>query len=190
MLRNAPAIRLTGHPATRGFTLIEVTVALVLASLVLLTAHRLGSALLDAVRHSSTSEQALARTANVRRVLVHVLGSVQAGVSDGDGFTGDTTKITCTSWFTDGDGWPTRGRVTLSHNAKSLTLEGLPGGAVVLADSVARVRFDYLLGLGARSSWVRGWSSPVSAPLAVRIRLERAAGAPADTILLFIGPRG
>jgi len=47
---------------------------------------------------------------------------------------------------------------------------------------------DYLLEPGASTTWVREWISSVSAPLAVRLRIGYAEHA--DTLLLFVGPRG
>jgi len=72
------------------------------------------------------------------------------------------------------------------------------GGAeerIVLADSLRDAAFDYLLEPGARARWVREWVSPVSAPLAVRLRiayLPRTASTAhhADTLLLLIKERG
>jgi hypothetical protein len=72
----------------------------------------------------------------------------------------------------------------------------------VLAGGVKEVRFDYLLDpgeipsvhdlaarAGVRATFVREWMSPVSAPLAVRMRIVRTAGM-VDTLLLIVGLRG
>ena len=63
-------------------------------------------------------------------------------------------------------------------------------------DSVAELALDYLLEPGAESRWVREWVSPVSAPLAVRMRIEKAgcgtrdARCVVDTLLFLIKERG
>lgn len=66
------------------------------------------------------------------------------------------------------------------------------GGRLWLADSVRAVGYDYLLTPGAESRWVGTWISPTSAPLAVRLRIQRAGcrAACTDTLLFLIGPRG
>jgi len=48
---------------------------------------------------------------------------------------------------------------------------------------------DYLLDYGAGARWVDEWVSPVSAPVAARLRLLHTGGR-ADTLLLHIGSRG
>ena len=69
------------------------------------------------------------------------------------------------------------------------------GESILLADSVTDVAFDYLLEPGEEAKWMREWISPVSAPLAVRIRIQRGtgkgeAGMVVDTLLLLIKERG
>jgi hypothetical protein len=61
-------------------------------------------------------------------------------------------------------------------------------GPIGLQQGVREVDFDYLLEPGAESHWVREWVSPVSAPLAVRIRLTRNTGV--DTTVMLIKGRG
>src|SRR5438105_2612900 len=70
-----------------------------------------------------------------------------------------------------------------------------PGERIALADSIASLDFDYLLEPGAESRWVRVWVSPVSAPLAVRMRVERPGKGEGgrvvtDTLLFLIKERG
>ena len=63
-------------------------------------------------------------------------------------------------------------------------------------DSGTDLQFDYLLEPGAESRWVREWVSPVSAPVAVRMRIAKAgcgkrdAGCVVDTLLFLIKERG
>jgi hypothetical protein len=52
------------------------------------------------------------------------------------------------------------------------------------------VAFDYLASYGSASAWVQEWHSPVSAPVAVRLRLRRDSAAAVDTLLFIVGPRG
>jgi hypothetical protein len=59
-------------------------------------------------------------------------------------------------------------------------------------DSVTELALDYLLEPGANTRWVRQWLSPLSAPLAVRLRIERRGGSSegVDTLLCLIKERG
>jgi hypothetical protein len=72
----------------------------------------------------------------------------------------------------------------------------IPGQPVVLIDSVADVALDYLLEPGLDARWVGEWVSPLSAPLAVRMRIRRAGnetrepGGVVDTLLFLIKERG
>lgn len=55
----------------------------------------------------------------------------------------------------------------------------------------AELNAEYLLEPGADAAWMKGWQSPVSAPLAVRLRIRRGDDAGVvDTLLFAIGPRG
>ena len=59
---------------------------------------------------------------------------------------------------------------------------------LVLADDAHTVAFDYVLEPGADAQWAREWISPVSAPLAIRVRLTGATQV--DTLLLLVKERG
>jgi hypothetical protein len=63
---------------------------------------------------------------------------------------------------------------------------------VILREDVASLALDYLLEPGADTRWVRQWLSPVSAPVAVRLRLEIVGPGKlsVDTLLFLIGERG
>ena len=65
-----------------------------------------------------------------------------------------------------------------------------------MSDSVTDAGFDYLLEPGVESRWVREWVSPVSAPVAIRVRVTRGLGmgderrVVTDTLLFLIKERG
>ncbi len=94
------------------------------------------------------------------------------------------------------DGWFERRQVTLGAEQGRLRAIVTPGTPIALFDSLTDVQFDYLLEPGAESRWVREWVSPVSAPVAVRMRVTRAgcgrqgAGCVMDTLLFLIKERG
>ena len=141
---------------------------------------------------------ALDRDVNARRWLGEAFGSLDVG--NGAGFNGHADRVQFTAWLQTSDGWLLRQPVDLTVSGHRLVAQVGVGHSLVLADSVSRLQLDYLLEVGSdadapgtmpgeRASFVREWMSPVSAPLAVRLRLTRMAGT-ADTLLLIIGPRG
>jgi prepilin-type N-terminal cleavage/methylation domain-containing protein len=181
-----------------GFTLIEVMVALTVGAIVVLLAHRLFAGVTDGARRMGAARAALDQEVNARRWLVEAFGSLDVG--NGAGFDGHADRVQFATWQQSPEGWLLRQPVDLAVRGHRLVAQIGPGQSLVLADSVSRVQLDYLLEVGSeadgpgtmpgeRASFVREWISPVSAPLAVRLRLTRMAGT-ADTLLLIIGPRG
>jgi hypothetical protein len=64
---------------------------------------------------------------------------------------------------------------------------------VSLQREVAGLELDYLLEPGADTKWVREWVSPVSAPVAIRVRIAgcgRGYAAGVDTLLFLVKERG
>lgn len=181
-----------------GFTLIELMVALAVGAVVVLLAHRLFVGVADGAMRMEAARAALDRDVNARRWLVDAFGSLDVG--NGAGFAGKPNRVRFATGLQTSEGWLTRHHVDLAVRHNRLVAWLASGDSVVLADSVRQVQIDYLLEPGEdagapgampgeRASFVREWISPVSAPLAVRLRLMRLAGA-VDTLLLIIGPRG
>ncbi|TMD02343.1 MAG: prepilin-type N-terminal cleavage/methylation domain-containing protein [Chloroflexi bacterium] len=168
-----------------GFTLIEMMVALTVAAMVALLAHRMFSEVLDASRRAADAQDALARDMNARRWLMEAFGSLDISATSG-GFVGRAHAIDFATWERTVNGTLAVNRVMLALVADSLILAG--ARRIPLATPVRSLDLDYLLEPGANSVWVHEWISPVSAPLAVRLRLNR--GSVVDTLLLLIGPRG
>jgi len=182
-----------GTPA--GFTLIEMLVALTLSALVVLLAHRVFAAVTDGAQRLAEARAALDRQANARRLLTALVGDLDIGLPGSSGFNGRPSGVAFSTWIEDSNGWLERRRIGLGVDGGALTVRGLAGGPLVLADSVSQLDVDYLLDYGADAPWVRTWQSPVSAPLAIRIRLSRARCVTGndicvDTLLMIVGPRG
>jgi prepilin-type N-terminal cleavage/methylation domain-containing protein len=196
----------------RGFTLIEVMVALTLGSLVVLLAHRTFGVASDLGGRVAARRQAHDRAMNARRFLAQAFGSLEVGTARNTGFRGLEDEVAFTTWLVDETGASARKQVTirLDRNADETgpmaaseagtvrllalvaPVEGgnaLPRDTLMLSPEVTRLALDYLLDFGADAAWVREWRSPVSAPLAVRLRVVGASGA-VDTLLFVIGPRG
>jgi prepilin-type N-terminal cleavage/methylation domain-containing protein len=177
---------------TRGFTLIEVVVAITLSALVVLLAHRVFSGVVDGVARLASARVALDHEANARRLLQEAFGSLDVGSDGAGGFLGRPDGVEFTTWQRTVHGWFERRRVQLGVTGDAFVARR-DGGLVTLADSVDRVEFDYLLDPGANAVWVREWASPVSAPVAVRVRIARSGDRETggvDTLVILIGPRG
>jgi len=180
----------------RGFTLIEVVVALTIGALVVLLTHELFGAVAERGRSLTVARTALDRSANAGRWLDATFLSLDVGTEGAGGFEGRPNHAAFTAWLLTPDGWFERRQVTLGTEQGLLRAIVTPGTSIALIDSVTDVQFDYLLEPGAESRWVREWVSPVSAPVAVRMRIERAgyamrdAGCVVDTVLFMIKERG
>ena len=187
------------HAATStvaGFTLIEVLVALTIGAIVVLFAHELFGAVAERGRALTVARAALDRSANARRWLDATFLSLDVGTEGAGGFDGRPDHAAFTAWQLTPDGWFERRAVSLARDDDRLVASVAPGQPIVLMDGVTDFELDYLLEPGAESRWVRAWVSPVSAPLAVRLRIERAgcamrdAGCVVDTLLFLIKERG
>jgi len=170
----------------QGFTLIEVMVAMAIAGLVILAAHRIFTGVSDGARAVAAARASLDRSANARRWLKATFLSLEPP------FEGRANRASFASWQLVPGGWfeqlPTQLLQDGSHFLGTTGTESLQ-----LADSVSDVAFDYLLDPGADTKWVREWISPVSAPIAVRVRIagcgRRDAGC-VDTLLFLVKERG
>jgi prepilin-type N-terminal cleavage/methylation domain-containing protein len=174
-----------------GFTLIEVLVAVLLTGVVALMAHTLFSAAVGGLRAVDRADVELARDMNARRWLRAAMLSAEAG-QGGDGpFEGRPGSATFSAMIATPDGWPELRTVRLARAGRRF-VAAAGGSAVVLAEPVDDVAFDYLVEPGADARWATTWISPVSLPLAIRVRtLRRVAGrAVADTALYLVKARG
>ncbi len=170
----------------RGFTLIEVMVALALSALVVLLAHRIFAGVVDGAQGLNAARSGLARDMNAHRALTEMFGSLDIGTAGAGGFTGRPQRAEFTTWQRVPTGWLDRRRVVVE--VEDGVLVARSDQTFELQDSVSRVDFDYLLEPGANAAWVREWISPVSAPVAVRVRIQ--CGVATDTLLFIVGPRG
>jgi prepilin-type N-terminal cleavage/methylation domain-containing protein len=169
-----------------GFTLIEVIVALTIAGLVIVAAHEVFRGVADGTKALASARESLDRTANARRWLKATFLSLDPP------FEGRTTRMSFTSWQPTPRGWFAPQPIVLSLDGDRFT--AVAGDeALDLGSGVRSVAFDYLLEPGAESKWVREWVSPVSAPLALRLRIAGCGRGDArcvDTLLFPIKERG
>lgn len=179
----------------KGFTLVELLVALALSAIVVLLVHRAFAAVVEGADRMRAAHRALDREANARRWLTEAFGSLAVGTAGGGAFEGDPSHVTFGTWLSSARGGLAPVRVNLALQAGRLVARLGTSDSLPLFNHVEAIAFDYLLDPGVNARWVREWLSPVTAPLAVRIRLleDRAPSDTAstvDTLLLLIGPRG
>jgi prepilin-type N-terminal cleavage/methylation domain-containing protein len=166
----------------RGFTLIEVLIALTIGGMLVLLAHHAFGATLDLSLALQESRAAHEEDMEARRQLGAFFASADASADGAAGFHGTPTRIVFSSWTHDG-------LRTVDLSVFGGRLVALTGADTIRLMRATAFSADYLLAYGASTAWVQEWQSPVSAPLAVRLRIARAA-ARVDTMLLVIGPRG
>jgi prepilin-type N-terminal cleavage/methylation domain-containing protein len=169
-----------------GFTLIEVMVGMAIAGIIIVAAHRILTGVADGARAVAVARESLDRSANARRWLKATFLSLEPP------FEGRANRVSFTSWQLVPGGWFEHTETQLAQAGSQF--RGATGAEpLLLADSVSDVAFDYLLDPGADTKWVREWISPVSAPLAVRVRIagcgRRDAGC-VDTLLFLMKERG
>lgn len=171
-----------------GFTLVEVLVAVVITGVMALLAHQLFRAAIEGSRRVQEARSHLDRASNARGFLRDAFLSLEVGADSTGPFEGRADRMRFSTWMLTPNGWPERREVQLLLDQGRW--RAVSGNArVVLGDSIRWVAFDYLLMPGAESHWVREWISPVSAPLAVRLRVRYLSGA-TDTMLYLIKARG
>jgi prepilin-type N-terminal cleavage/methylation domain-containing protein len=171
----------------RGFTLVELLVALTIAGIVVLLTHQIFATVTDGMKRLEMARRELDSEQLGIRWLDAAFLSLEAG-NGGAGFEGHRDHVTFSSWLMTPNGWVERSSVALRHDRNRLVAATADGDVEVLGGVTALV-FDYLLDPGLHSRWVTDWVSPLTAPLGVRLRLERPSRE-VDTLLFLIKGRG
>lgn len=169
-----------------GFTLAELSVALVVAGLVALTARGIASGVLDGIAVNAAARAANDQERNGRLELQRLVGSIDVGPDRALEFVGEPHRIAFAAWSAR-SGVPVLGRYDVSAEGGSL-VAATAGGRLTLLSGVLAFDCDYLLDAGATESWVRGWRSVAGPPLGIRFRATRATRT--DTLLVYVGRRG
>lgn len=175
-----------GRAAPAGFTLIEVLVALTIASTVVLGAHQIFTGVADGTNALTAERWSLDRSSNARRWLKATFLSLEPP------FEGRAGSVSFTSWQLSSGRWFEQQQIVLRRDGRRLVATH-SNAALDLADNVTDLAFDYLLEPGADTRWVREWISPVSAPVAIRVRIAGCGigdAACVDTLLFLVKERG
>ena len=172
----------------RGFTLVEVLVALTIGAMVLLLGSGLFGMLTGSASRLRASAAHVEADASGERWLREVWSTLEVGRPGDVAFDGDSATVRFSARPWTADGWPARRTIEIGLVGRALAFRTGEGSPVGIRQKVRAVGFDFLLSLGADSRWVSSWHSPVSAPVAVRMRVADGAGV--DTLLFLIGARG
>lgn len=183
------------HREPRGFTMVELLVALVIAGLLALTAHGLFSAAVEQARRVTSARAGLDRRENAGRWLAQAVESLDVGKDDPGPFIGANDALEFSTRLPAPYGWHEPNRVSIRQEGGRLVCRLVSGAEIVLADSITAVEFDYLVERGETAPWLGGWTSSVNPPLAIRLRVRRAQTRPGDservdTSLFVVGGRG
>lgn len=183
--------------AKRGFTLLEVIVAIAVGSLVVLGARvMLG---MVAYGGTATREAAVAadRAANADAELRRLLRDLDVGTEQAMRFSGAPDEARFSTWCPVAGGWVERCSVVLRIEAGApgavlvATLasgDGSRGDRVELRSGFDRAELLYLSDASLGGRWFRIWGEGITAPLAIGLVVDSAGRA--DTTILRIGERG
>ena len=176
----------------RGFTLIELIVALALGGMILVGAHQVLGSLEDETHALAIRSADTEASANGLRLLRALAGRVEVGTPEAVAFAGTPMEARFTSWCEVPAGWLERCTVVLAVD----TVRGAPtlaahidnAPAVALVPNVSSGALRYLNSAANGGQWFRAWSTGISAPLALGV--IRNHDGHADTLIVRIGERG
>jgi prepilin-type N-terminal cleavage/methylation domain-containing protein len=172
---------------SRGFTLIEVIVALAIGALVLATGREVLGGALDGMRRLTEARRAQDAQANARRMLTTAIGSIDLHSEGAAAFRGLPSAIEFSAWFDRSGSVPVLRPFRIDADEGPAVMR-VAATRVALWPDARGLAVDYLLTPGAREVWATEWVSTESAPVGIRLRVDR--GSVVDTVLILVGPRG
>ena len=176
----------------RGFTLVEVLVALALSGLVLLSAHALLTGIGDRAHALALGADTLTARATGARTLRLLVGQLEVGTPASGPFAGAPGEVSFTSWCDMPAGWQERCAVTLdfeaSDGAPALVARVNQGTPEVLVRGFRAGTFRYLASAADGGRWFERWGTAITAPVALGVVLVQ--GTRIDTLVVRIGERG
>jgi prepilin-type N-terminal cleavage/methylation domain-containing protein len=178
-----------GSGASRGFTLMEVTIALAISGVLLLTLRGLAEVLgMHGARttHAANAQQDEANAERTLRLLVARMEMTTGDVP----FVGSDDEARFSSWCEVPRGWLESCVVRLRVRPKPASSRGVEveaslstGERLVFAASTTG-HLRYLLSARDGGMWIPAWRSSVTLPGAIGVILER------DTLVLRVSDRG
>lgn len=173
--------------ARRGFTILELMVAIVVGSGVLLAARGLLGAMAADSERIAESATELDRRANSQRLLRSLVAQVESGTPQLT-FGGNASSAEFTTWCSSAGGWLERCRVRLSIEESeagfSLIAVLSTGEMHELRAEMLHAELRYVADAARGGRWLEEWDAGITAPVALAVVTAR------DTVLLRIGERG
>ena len=181
-----------GSAVRRGFTLVEVMVALVVGAVVLTSARALFVEIAAGVGRVTSQAREADETANAERLLRALTVRLEVGTDSTRQFGGDERAAHFTSWCDMPSGWQERCPVTISFDTLDgrVALRMVHGGraSVVVVRGLSDGSLRYLGTAADGGTWFRSWGTGPTAPLAIGAICRTDARV--DTLILRIGERG
>jgi prepilin-type N-terminal cleavage/methylation domain len=178
----------------RGFTLVEVIVAITVGAMVILAARLLVEQLGDSAQATIRAATRIDAEANAEHVMRGLATRSRPGTTDATPFEGDATHARFSSWCDVPGGWQERCLATLtvpaptqSDSAGALLLTPGSGDAMPIRSGVKTGMLAYLTSASDGGQWVAAWNTASLAPLAIVAVLD--LGERRDTLIFRIGAR-
>ncbi|MEM7417907.1 MAG: prepilin-type N-terminal cleavage/methylation domain-containing protein [Gemmatimonadota bacterium] len=170
----------------RGFSLIEVMVALTISGLAISIVAGLLAATVDAVDVTVRSADEHGEDALLRAWLNGVLRSASVDVDPARSFYGDATSMRVHARSLSPRGWPEDGVVDVDVEGGRLFVS-IGSHRMPVLDSLDHAVFDYRIRSNQGDDWLVRWESYTELPLAVRLRYTRDGVH--DTLVVITNPR-
>jgi prepilin-type N-terminal cleavage/methylation domain-containing protein len=174
----------------RGFTLIELVVAITLSGVVLLGARALWESLAVSVDRLRTQATTDARDENGERLLRSLVGRLEVGTDQSREFAGDEQHVQFTTWCDVPAGWQERCDAVIGIEPDSdgrsgrLVARLSTGEVITLERGFVSGALRYLDDPVGGGIWFRIWGHGITAPLAIGVITD------GDTAIVRIGERG
>ncbi|HEX7938601.1 MAG TPA: hypothetical protein VF483_06375 [Gemmatimonadaceae bacterium] len=170
-----------------AFTLVEVTVALVVAAVVVQTLRLTFEIAIAAGGEVTRQAQSSEAVRNGELELRDVVGQIIAPSSPSNVFDGVSGSAAFSSRCAVPSGWFEECRATLSVQQRGDSSDVVlaePGAAFIVLRRQGLVELRYLVATPSRDEWVSSWKSVSAAPLAIAVQSSNG------TLILRLGDRG
>jgi prepilin-type N-terminal cleavage/methylation domain-containing protein len=172
----------------RGFTLMEMIVAIAIAALIMVAARALFDVLGVQARLLITTSRAADAEMNGDRMLRQLVSQIEIATDDSIGVAGLPDVVRFRSQCYSARGWHEPCHVQLSieptDRGGSLTVSLSMGRTYTIEGRAHPKALIYLKSAAIGGDWRVAWKEPFAVPLAIGIVF------PSDTLLLRVGERG
>lgn len=172
----------------RGFTLIEVIVALTLGAVIVLGARELIENLASGATRIAAEARTISANANGEWFVRSLAGQIETGADESDYFSGDEQAVSFVSWCIAPDGWEERRHVKLVATRQGdtpvLLAQFEDGSSTTVVRATQLITLRYLVDAREGGSWFLRWGAGSTTPRAIGVIVD------ADTLILRIGDRG